>query len=212
MQIYRMKITNTCANTWTEMYRYLCKLIDRYLQIHVQIHGYKCTNTCANTWTKMWKKHGLKCTNAYANTWTEIYNYNHTVICKYRNVQKFDSWRECLTVGAFPNISPTLPIALCGKHINPFSCCETWTLLAHHQHFISFFKKRKYTWVILCEMGQFWTVRLENQFFGPKQANYTPWGASGPNLAFPSHLGGHFCPQVGLGVSEEPKISNKLLV
>ena len=53
MQIYRMKITNTCANTWTEMYRYLCKLIDRYLQIHVQIHGYKCTNTCANTWTKM---------------------------------------------------------------------------------------------------------------------------------------------------------------
>ena len=47
------------------MYKYLCKYMDKNV-----------------------KKHGLKCTNAYANTWTEIYNYNHTVICKYRNVHK----------------------------------------------------------------------------------------------------------------------------
>ena len=67
-------------------------------------------------------------------------------------------------------------------------------------------------WVIPCEKDNFETVHLENQFFGPKPASYTPWGASGPNLAFASHLGGHFCPRKGLGVSEVPKISNKLLI
>ena len=75
------------------------------------------------------------------------------MICKYRNVQKLDFWRGCLTVCAFPNVSPTLPIALWGKHINPFSCCESWILLTHHQHFKQFFKKRKYTW----SPGSNWT-------------------------------------------------------
>ena len=61
------------------------------------------------------------------------------------------------------------------------------------------------SWVIPCEMGQFWTVRLENQFFGPKQASYTPWGASGPNLAFASHLGVFFAPGWVLGSLRHPK-------
>ena len=43
------------------------------------------------------------------------------------------------------------------------------------------------------EMGQFWTVRLKNQLFGPKQVSYTPLGASGPFLT----LEGHFSVKIG---------------
>ena len=47
--------------------------------------------------------------------------------------------------------------------------------------------------VIPSEMGQFWTVRLKNQLFGPKQVSYTPLGASGPFLT----LEGHFSVKIG---------------
>ena len=47
--------------------------------------------------------------------------------------------------------------------------------------------------VIPSEMGQFLTVRLKNQLFGPKQVSYTPLGASGPFLT----LIGHFWAKVG---------------
>ena len=49
--------------------------------------------------------------------------------------------RGCLTVGAFliyhPHITHTYHTfhphsPLCGKHINPFSCWESWRLLTHH--------------------------------------------------------------------------------
>ena len=44
------------------------------------------------------------------------------------------------------------------------------------------------TGVIPSEMGQFLTVRLKNQLFGPKQVSYTPLGASGPFLTLKSHF------------------------
>ena len=60
VQIHGQKCTNICANTWTEVYEYMCKYMkymdrnvesvvqiqDRNVQLHVQIHGKKCTNTC----------------------------------------------------------------------------------------------------------------------------------------------------------------------
>ena len=46
----------------------------------------------------------------------------------------------------------------------------------------------RYPRVIPSEMGQFWTVCLKNQLFGPKQVSYTPLGVSGPFLTLKSHF------------------------
>ena len=87
---------NTCANTWTEMYEYMCKYMDRSVWIHVQIHeihGQKCRISCANT--------GQKCTITRANTWKEMYKYMYMVICNYRNVQKNQFWKRMFDCRCF---------------------------------------------------------------------------------------------------------------
>ena len=72
--------------------------------------------------------------------------------------------------------------------------CTLLLLRGFHPHFTLPPEQSTGCWgVIPSEMGQFWTVRLKNQLFGPKQVSYTPLGASGPFLT----LEGHFSVKIG---------------
>jgi hypothetical protein len=67
---------------------------------------------------------------------------------------------------------------------------------------------RCYIWVIPSEMGQFWTDRLKNQFFGPKQVSYPHLVHQGQFWPSKAIFGSKFA-ILSFGAFLAPKISNK---